>query len=1142
MIVGMLQVSASVYSQNGKISVDVSEMELSELIWELQETSGVVFIYKSSDLKGYDKVSISKEDASIEEILNEALEGKPLGYTIDDDVVIIQRKVVEEVKPASEVQQKKSIKGKVTDDQGIPLPGVSVVIKGTNVGVATNIDGEYSLEFDQDNVVLVFSFVGMLPEEIVFTGQNTIDVTLSADNANLSEVVVTGYQKISKERVTGSFVNVKEEDLNRFEAATVSEKLLGQTAGVLMEKSSTGKMKFLIRGVNTLRAGTDPLFVVDGFPLEGDIEDINPNDIESVNILQDASAASIWGARAANGVIVISTKKGSVSDKPVIEFNANTVISPKIDLYDFNLASSSEVIDATKELYELSPTMYSGKLGQNAAVKILMEYTDDLDERDRLLKELAKNDIRKQYEDLFLKTGVEQRYNLSVKGGGEKYKYYNSISYTDDNTQFKGNVNKKITFKLNNDIKLSDRLDVYSNISYSHSENEIANPGLEPFKGGLVDNVAIFDQFLDDDGNLVMRDAQGSVPRKNVTDELRSYGVADLGFNLYDDFKHRSNESTTKNLRTQISLKYKVLKGLNWNSKFIYEDYDYENDIIYTPESFKMRRLGYKTSNVEEINGQKKLIRYLPLGHNLSQTRVQRNSYTIRNQADYNLEVKDFKLTALAGVETRETLEKTKELSRYGYDPQLLTFETVDATTLLKGITSHGEEFSMSMLDLKTEEKHRYFSYFFNANLNYKNKYNFSASYRVDDSDLFGAEKTSSPLFSVGSSWLLSSEDFFNVKPIDMLKLRLTYGQNGHIARESSAYPTLEIEPRWRNSYTGEKYMNIKDHGNKQLTWEVTKMLNFGVDFALLSNKLSGTFEYYRKKSTDVLGMFKINPMYGYKGQIINNAEIKNAGFTFQLSANVGNKLKYRPSFNISHNKNEVVEVEQEPDNEYNVFEHSGIRPRKGESISSAFGLKYAGLDSKGRPSVYGNDGKILTFDDPFLTDLELVKKLGETTPKFFGGFTQELSYNNFTLSVLMTYKLGHIFQSSAYNQSNLGTGMMPDDLGKRWKKAGDEEITDIPKIYDYIEATSNHAIYYYTYTNHIWKDASHVRLNQISLKYQFDKSPVLSNLINRLEIGAQANSLGLIWSGNSDNIDPERNPLYGKPQPYFTFTLKARL
>jgi TonB-dependent SusC/RagA subfamily outer membrane receptor len=260
----------------------------------------------------------------------------------------------------------------------------------------------------------------MTPQEVAYSGQEVIDVTLGMDTEQMAEVVVTGYQKISKERITGSFINVKEEELDRFETATVAEKLKGQLAGVLMSTVTVDgeeQTSFSIRGTNTINGDTEPLFVVDGFPIDGDINDINPNDIESVNVLQDAAAASIWGARAANGVVVITTKKGDISKKPIIELNVNTIITPKVDLDDLRIASTPEVIGGIKELFTISPDLFIDKYGRNEAVKIMMEYQDNIPERDRLLDLLAQTDVRDEYSDLFLRTGVEQRYNLSIKGG-----------------------------------------------------------------------------------------------------------------------------------------------------------------------------------------------------------------------------------------------------------------------------------------------------------------------------------------------------------------------------------------------------------------------------------------------------------------------------------------------------------------------------------------------------------------------------------------------------------------------------------------------------------------------------------------------------------------------------------------------------
>lgn len=1049
-------------------------------------------------------------------------------------------------KPEQKQEQKKIIRGRVTDENGDPLPGVSIILKGTSLESFTDTEGLFAIQAPSQSGVLVFSFFGMNSKEVIVDKQKQISVTLSSFLRELKEVVVTGYQTLPKERVTGSFVKLDKEELNQVEAATLGEKLRGHAAGVLIStKLVDGEERavFSIRGVNTFDANTQPLFVVDGFPIEGTIAHMNPDDIESVNILQDAASASIWGTRAANGVVVITTKKGNKSDGPTISFSASAVIQPKPDLGSLRVADSETTINVLKEIYKMNPAIVNANKGTNEALEIISKYSADTHKRDKLLSELAKNDVRKEYEDLFLQTGVEERYNLSIRGGSEKYRYYNSLAYLTNDSKYIGDKNERINLTLNNELNITNKLKLTANVSLNHIKRKLNSPGIKPFQYSEgTDVLSIFSKILDEEGNPIRRSAINATPMNKINDRLSSFGLADLGFNLYDDLNYRNIERKTKSLRAQLGLDYNILDGLNWSGKFILEDYRSEKDKQYAPESYQMRELAYLSSNIENdpFYGEK-LVRHIPQGHYLGENNTNRRAYTVRNQLNFYKEIKDFHISLLGGVEARETLEETDNLDRYGYDPQLLTFEHVDQATLSKGIIGNNGRFSMNIENRKFENKNRYFSYYFNGGLNYKHKYNLTLSYRVDDSNLFGAKKTKVPLFSVGTSWMISNEDFFDLNFVDYLKLRLTYGKNGNIARNSSAYPILAIS-YWKNNDIGAKFMDIKDHGNKYLTWEVTKMSNIGVDFSLFNNSLSGTVEYYKKNSVDVLGFFNINSMYGYKGQIINNAEIDNEGCTIELSGKVGGSFKYCPSINISFNKNEVKHVEQEDDNNFNVFSDGKTRPRVGASISSVYGLRFAGLDKEGRPTVYDSKDKIIGFDDPFLEDLESVIRLGQTTPKFHGGFTNRFCYKNFTLTSLMTFRLCHVFQTRTYSTFGATRGVFYENIEDRWQKAGDEKMTNVPRLYGPMEATTDQAIRYYEFTDQLWNDASHIRLDNISLKYVFNKdSKYLFNVFKSLEIGAQVSNIGLVWSANKKHIDPELNTLMDKSKPIYTFTFKAQ-
>jgi TonB-linked SusC/RagA family outer membrane protein len=1137
MIIGMLQVSASVYSQNGRISVDVSEMELSELIWELQETSGVVFIYKSSDLQGYDKVSISKNDASIEEILNEALEGKPLGYTIDDDVVIIQRKIEEKPVPAEEAQEKKSIKGVVTDDQGIPLPGVSVVIKGSNVGVATNIDGEYSLEFDQENVVLIFSFVGMMPQEIAYSGQVVQNVTLTADTEQMAEVVVTGYQSISKERASGSFEKVSSEALEQRATLNIIDKLEGQSSGVLFDENGN----ITIRGIASMNASTKPLVVVDGFPLEGDLENINPNDIESMTILKDAAAASIWGARASNGVIVITSKKGEGKGKPTIEFSSTLSITPEPDLYSLKRASTESFLELEKHFadfgYKKLPSPWAmSKPAFNYGLDAYLRFNDGQItevEKDAIINSIKGVDVRDEYADLFLRKAVRQQYHLSVSGATEKSNYYASLSYDDNNAWMKGVDNDRIVSNLRINTKLSDRVSFNAAISATIRNQE--NNGATS-----LDKLASYQRILDENGDYIAQPYTYSQAAKDAHAAVNN-SPYDWTYNAYQEFENKDNSIKNVDLRMQAGLNVKLIEGLDFEGRYQYEWGNRKGQDIYNENTYNVRNSVNMRAH-KDADG--KMVYPIPMGQIRSDANAYSKSFTTRAQLNFNRSFKGNKhqVYAIGGVEFRQTEYESNNMTKYGYDPVSLQYKTVNYDT------DYPNAFSYRPSKLRDATKFayakdRYASYYGNAGYTFDEKYTVTGSVRLDDSNLFGASKEyrNVPLWSVGTNWQIHREDFMNLDFVNRLTLRATYGTGGNIDKTTSPYLTAAVTSDWQTQH---QYAYIQNPKNPNLRWEKTATANFGLDYALFNNRVSGSIEYYNRQSTDLLGNVSLNAIYGFDSAKMNFAEMSNKGIDFSVNVGILNKeLKWNAIANFSYNKNNVEKVELSDER---VFAAVRGTAREGKPLHHMYSYRWAGLSAEGMPQIYNEKGEVIDHNTP-LDKVEGLKYEGTTTPKYYGSFQNVLSYKGLRLSMMITYKLGHKFRTPTIDYSSLKNAFalntVHEQFDERWKNPGDENRTDIPVLPEDPNAVRGYWGSYTRNGSHRVESASHIRFNDVVLSYDLPRAWFKSVGIKSLNIGAQVRNLGVI-TFNDDNIDPENiitESGFGKRRPEYTFSLKAR-
>lgn len=1139
MVLSVVQLSASVYSQNTRFNMKMTNQTLIEVFEEIRNNSEFSFVYDMDDVEDVKSVTFVEEGATVEQILNACFEDTNLTYEVIDKVVVVKQKPY--VAPKSIQQEKKNIKGKVTDNEGVALPGVSVVIKGTSVGVATDIEGNYSIEIENENAVLIFSFVGMNPVEIAYTGQFVQNVTLTADTEQMAEVVVTGYQTISKERASGSFEKVSAEALEERATLNIIDKLEGQTSGVLFENGA-----ITIRGISSMNASTSPLIVLDGFPIEGDLEKINPNDVESMTILKDAAAASIWGARASNGVIVITSKRGSGKGKANIEFSSTLSITPEADLYSLRRASTESFLELEKHFadfkYKELPSPWA--LSQPAYKEGLDTYLRFNDgqmteaQKDAIINRLKGIDVRDEYADLFLRKAVRQQYHLSVNGATEKSNYYASLSYDDNNTRMKGVENDRIVSNLRLQTKLSDRVSFNAAISATirNSESNGA-PGLS--------SLASYQQILDENGDYV------ASPYSYAQDAKDSHAATnnspyDWTYNTFQEFENKDNSNQNVDLRIQAGLNVNILKGLDFEGRYQYEWGNEKGQDIYNENTYLVRN---QVNMYAHVGSDGKMVYPIPMGQIRSDANSYSKSFTTRAQLNFNRSFDEGKhqVYAIGGVELRQTEYESNNMTKYGYDPVSLQYKKVNYDTEYPRAFSY---WTSKLTDNTsfTYLKNRYASYYGNAGYTFDQKYTVTGSVRLDDSNLFGASKEyrNVPLWSVGTNWQIHKEDFMNLDFVNRLTFRATYGTGGNIDKSTSPYLTAVVSSDWQTQH---QFAYISNPKNPNLRWEKTATTNIGLDYALFNNRVSGSIEYYNRQSTDLLGNVSLNAIYGFDSAKMNFAEMSNKGIDFSVNVGILNKdLKWNAIANFSYNKNNVEKVEL-ADESVNgaINSYSGYSSaRVGKPLNHLYSYRWAGLSSEGMPQVYNENGEVIDHNTP-MESVEGLKYEGSTTPKYYGSFQNVLSYKGLRLSMLITYKLGYVFRTSTVNYSDLKSAYelntVHEHFDARWKTAGDENFTDIPVLPEDPNVVSGYWEAYSGYGSHRVESASHIRFNDVVLSYDLPKSWFKSVGLQSLNVGAQVRNLGVI-TFNDENIDPENiigESGYGKIRPEYTFSLKAR-
>ncbi|WP_421918830.1 SusC/RagA family TonB-linked outer membrane protein [Marinifilum sp.] len=1144
-------VAAEGYSQGTRISMKMEDPSLKEVFKELKSLSDYTFVYSEGMVADVNIDEINFQEVSVEEALNECLESTDLEYYIENSVVVIRKKAPVVEQPVQ--QQKKTIKGKVTDKEGVPLPGVSVVVKGTTLGVATDIDGNYSLEFEGENAVLVYSFVGMVPQEIKYTGQALQNVSLLADTETMDEVVVTGYQTISSERATGSFTNVNvEEVLEQKTTDNVLNIINGEVTGLLFDTPTTegGTPDIVMRGVNSFSYNDPdelmPLVVVDGFPVngvsdQGDrwgddfyqiMQNIDPNDIENVSVLKDAAAASIWGASAANGVIVITTKKGKKSDKPKVTFSSSLSFKNKPDYKDTYRADLNTFLEL-EEWYAnnrmRAPSKSSTRYTSPAAeiyydfAQIADPTAEDIAAKDAAINELKKNDFIKEYSDLFLRNYTRQQYALSISQGSDKYNYYASLKYKDEKESVKRVGNQDYSALINLSANLAKGVKLSTKLTYS--KKDVQNN--RPTNHGVFTE---YERILGDNGEqLDMPYTYNQFTLDRYESDGRPY---DYHYNIVEEHQLKDNTNEIINNNFQTKLDIDLFKGLRAELSYNYQFGSNKGVNFRNEKSYDVRSTINSTAIYEAIDPSRPRMgvvgtgkTYLPLGNILEGEDYAAWSSDYRamlNYSDYLDAAKEHFVTALAGIDYRDERTESRVLETlYGYNTQTLNYKSFNKQGTY--MTDRGYESqirnTVNEASLK-KNKNRYLSNYFNASYTYKEKYTVTGSWRLDDSNLFGSSDKyrNVPLWSMGMKWRMKDESFMNVPFLNRLDVRVSYGTGGRIDRGSSPFLTIEM---WNSRETSVDFAMVRTWENEELRWETTTTFNVGVDYALFNNRLSGTIEYYSRYTKDLLGSVEMNPTFGVVGMSRNYGEISNKGVEMSLNGTVlqNKDLRWNMSLLLSHNKNkvEVLESSETVSNYVN-----GIA-KQGHGMDEFYAFRWAGLSNTGTAQAFDKDGNIVGIDEP-LAEIDDLVFIGQKTPKVYGTYRNSVSYKGLTLDVLLSYKFGHKFFRNTFGSTDAIHGTRSktfhEDAANRWKEPGDENRTDIPAL-----AKSNGSGYYYEkYSDRLVEDASHIRIQSIGLNYKLNKKLFENNFIEGVSIGINALNLGLLWKATDKDIDPEYN------------------
>lgn len=1048
----------------------------------------------------------------------------------------------------------KTVTGKIIDTTGEPLCGVNILEVGTTNGTSSKLDGTYSITVKNDNSSLMFRYLGMKPVKILVT-KKSHNVTMQDDSEVLQEAVVvsTGYQKLSRERSTASYGFVDSTALTRVIHKDLLSALEGQVAGLRMDKNpNNGENKPIIRGVGTFSTsvGTQPLIVIDDIPTSLTLDQINPHDVESVTVLKDAAASSIYGALAANGVIVITTKQGKTS-KTKVSVNADWHVTAKPTFDAMHYASSSDIIDYETTVFN-SRVKNSGGIanlfssyGNNYYSPVYQLYRDQADglltasQVESTLNEWRNNDYYEQYRKYAWQNQLSQRYNMSLSQQTGKDNHYASFSYENNRGRVINDNSNTYTIYLKSNFNVTNWFSIKVGLDTRLSDSQSPN--------GSYSNYALqerYAQIKDANGNLVytpnvnVSGYAGSALNRNVIDRVADEdGLMPFHFNVLESLNESMSHSKNLHLRPFVNAEIKFTNFLKYNLQYQYEWTHRKQEMYDEADTYLMRL----THNAFIDQSGKCL---LPAGGRYMQQSNTSQRYTFRNQLGFDRSWSSNRhiLTAIMGLELRENFTpRMIQQLMYGYNDTALTSSRTDWQSLYTdGWESLVYDSTLRMSGLATTQtltKHRYASFYGNAGYTFMGKYNLNGSIRWDETDLFGLDTKEQhhPLWSAGWGWNISQEEF--LKPVtwlDYLKLRMTYGINGNVDQSSSTYfvaryRTLSQDP------TNSQYLYYTDDNlpNPKLRWERTSTFNAGFDFRVFGGILAGSLEYYNRTGSDLLVRKYLDSTLGATQRVINNGKMRNQGVELSLRGNIIHSGDWDVSANLTlgYNTNKMLYVEHSStDGAANFITAPANYFVQGTSYNTLWAYRLSRIVN-GYPVILDADNnEMATFDadgnptsvtvTSTLKGTDALKNCGSVLPLYNGSLQFSLRWKNLEANTLFVFSGGNKLRMDVADMNSYANNSIL--INDRWTESNTEgkvrHFYDMPtNIQQYASTFSE----WWRYSDQHIKSADYMKLRSISLSYALPDR--ITSLIGfgTTKFSLQANNLFYISAVGND-IDPE--------------------
>jgi len=1169
---------------------EVQTQKLRNFLVNMERQHNITFVYDATEIDPELQVKVSEAGQSMEKSLSQ-LSVHNIGYSIVNNRVILKR-VAPDTKAAQ--QDAKNITGTVAlkGTNGQPnqfIPGIVVLEKGTSNGTATDIEGKFRLRV-KENATLVVSMLGYKSKEVSVAGNSSFNIVLEEDVNELNEIVVTGYQNIDKRLFTGSSATLDASQVKMEGTVDVSRMLEGRVAGVSVQNVSGtfgSAPKVRVRGATSITGENKPLWVVDGVILEdvvnisndqlssGDattligssVAGINAEDIESFNILKDASATALYGARAMNGVVVITTKKGRIG-KPVVTYSGNysTFLKPNYSTY--NIMNSADQMSVYSELSRkgiitssIGSAMNSGVYGKmynnintydEATGTFLLENTPEA--KAAFLERYAR--VNTDWFDILFKNSFVQEHSLSISSGTDKSQHYLSASYYEDNGWTVADNVKRYTMNMRGNYSLSDR--VTAGIIATGAIREQKAPGTLGRTSNVVEgnyardfDINPFSYALNTSRTMTAYDENG-----NLEYFTRNYAP----FNILNEVKNNYIDLNMLDLKLQGELGIKLFNNIDFKTlgSIRYVKTSREHIITEHSNMAEAYRAGatdaIRNSNIFLYDDPdrpwetvKQIV--LPQGGFYNRNDDDLVNYYVRNTLNWSNTFDDLHIVSLlAGQEIKFADRQNSYNNGYGYQYDKGGVPFTDYRIIKQMLEGNYNYYGMDKF------YDRYAAFFLNANYSFDGKYVFNGTVRQDGSNRMGASKSARwlPTWTLSGAWNVDAEPFMQqFNSIDYLKVRATYGltasmgsatnstvvlQNGSTNR-----PTLsEVEPR----------IVISNLENSELTWEKQYEKNIGLDFGLYRGKIDFSIDAYQRNAFDLISSIRTSGVGGQVTKQANYADMKSHGIELTLGSKLAeyNDFVWRANATFGLNKNKITNLKSTPRIYDLIIAEGG--PREGGAVRGLYSINFYGLDSyKGYPTFIDENGEVA--GDVYVqstTGTPYLKYEGSVDPTMTGGFSNTVTYKGFTLNAFLSYQGGNKIRLNPEFQNRYSdVDAMPKEFRDRWTLMGDEQVIIVPSILDYREEFNTRGSYPYSnynYSSARVADGSFIRLKTVSLMYNLPARWASSIGANNLNVSLTGTNLWLIYADPKlKGQDPEFFSSGGVALPVpkqLTFSLKV--